>query len=257
MSDSTLIGVILTIIQVAVLLAVILPTARTMMRGKVTLISVFFCFAMGCFLLSNLYWVAYDCLRPDTRMPFAVNEFAECAMILFLSAGLEKVLVDERNIAWEIIFSFLFIGANIALWILWSGEWIQDILFGIPYIYYLWLLIRGIRSRNILPKADRICIGAINILIIACEFAVLFADCPENAMDIVIAVLTFGSLIWLLIRSVIHNDVFITFAFYFFSILAMYSFGDPLYNVAMIANTVAIPLMYRSIKKERNKDDLR
>ena len=47
MSDSTLIGVILTIVQVAVLVSVILPTARAMLRAKTTLISVFFCFAMG------------------------------------------------------------------------------------------------------------------------------------------------------------------------------------------------------------------
>ena len=66
-------------------------------------------------------------------------------MILFLSTGLEKVLRDEKRIAGEIIFSFFFIGANIALWIFWSGEWVQDILFGIPYVYFLWLLIRGIK----------------------------------------------------------------------------------------------------------------
>ena len=253
MSDSTLIGVILTIVQVGVLVAVILPTGRSMLRRNTTLIAVFFCFAMGCYLFSNLYWVAYDCLRPDTRMPFAVNEFAECAMILFLSAGLEKVLRDEKRIAWEIIFSFLFIGAHIALWIFWSGEWVQDIVFGIPYVYYLWLLIRGIRSRNILPKRDQIGIILIHIMVLVLEFIALYSEELYDATYIPIVVLTFAGLIWLMIRSIKEKDVFITYAFFMFSILAMYSFSDIFYDVAMVANTVAIPLMYLSLKKERDK----
>ena len=257
MSDSTLIGVILTIVQVAVLVSVILPSARAMLHGKATLISVFFCFAMGCYLFSDLYWVAYDCLRPDTRMPFAVNEFSECAMILFLSEGLEKVLRDEKRIAGEIIFSFFFIGANIALWILWSGEWVQDILFGIPYVYFLWLLIRGIKSRDLLPKIERAGIVLLNFLILALEFVALYSEKMDKTMNIPIAILTFGGLAWLLIRSIKTKDVFLAFTFFFSSIMAMYSFADLFYNLATAANTVALPLMYFSIKKERDKDDLR
>ncbi|MBP5186233.1 MAG: hypothetical protein J6040_04175 [Clostridiales bacterium] len=257
MSDATLISVILSVIQVVVLIAVILPTARAMLSGKTTLISVFFCFAMGCYLFSDLYWVAYDCLRPDTRMPFAVNEFSECAMILFLSAGLEKVLKDERKVAWEIIFSFAFIGANIALWILWSGEWVQDILFGIPYVYFLWLLIRGIKSRDLLPKIERAGIVLLNFLILALEFVALYSEKMDKTMNIPIAILTFGGLAWLLIRSIKTKDVFLAFAFFFSSIMAMYSFADLFYNLATAANTVALPLMYFSMKKERDKDDLR
>lgn len=254
MSDSTLMGVILTIVQVVILVAVILPTGRSMLRRNTTLISVFFCFAMGCYLFSNLYWVAYDCLRPDTRMPFAVNEFAECAMILFLSAGLEKTLREKTKIAWEIIFSFLFIGANIALWILWSGEWVQDIVFGIPYIYFLWLVIRGIRSRGILPKPDRIGIGLLTILVLVLNFVALYSEKMDEVTVIPIAILTFAGLIWLMIRSIVNKDVFITFAFFLFSVLAMYSFDEPLYNVALVANTVSIPLMYLSLKKERDRE---
>lgn len=257
MSDGTLIGVILTVVQIAVLFAVILPCVRMMLRGKSTLISVFFCLAMGSYLFSNLYWLVYDCIRPDTRMPFAVNEFAECAMILLLSAGLERVLSDEKRVAWEIFLSFAFIGANIALWILWSSEWIQDILFGIPYVYLLWLIVRGLRSRDILPKKERLGIALIQFLILVLEFVSLISVDVESALLIPLLVIIFACLGWLLFRSIKTRDVFVTSAFFLCTLLAMFSLSEPWYNIAMAADTVAIPILYLSVMKERDRDDIR
>ena len=134
MSGLTFFGIITTVVQSIVLVVIIAKTVRLMDNGKNVFLPFFFMLAMMSFLLSDLYWIAYDVLKPDTRMPIAANEIGECAMILLLSAGLDVVLNDKRKIPAEIVFTFLFIGANIVLWIAWSGEWLQDILFRIPRI---------------------------------------------------------------------------------------------------------------------------
>ena len=115
MSDQTLFGIITTILQTGALTVVIVSTIRLMLKEKTVFLPFMFVLAMASYLLSDLYWIAYDILKPDTRMPIACNEIGECAIILLLSAGLESLLVDKKKIAGEILFAFLFIGANIAL----------------------------------------------------------------------------------------------------------------------------------------------
>ena len=52
---------------------------------------VFFTFGLASYLISNVYWVAYDLLRPETRMPFAANEFGEIGLFLLLASTLNTV----------------------------------------------------------------------------------------------------------------------------------------------------------------------
>ena len=131
MSALTLQEIILTIIEIIVLVFLIVYSMRLTTGGKKRLLPVLFAFAMISYLLSDLYYLIYDFIRPDTRMPFAANEIAECALILLLSAGLEVLPEKKGKIIYKaLVFSVLFICANIALWIVWSGEWVQDSVFG-------------------------------------------------------------------------------------------------------------------------------
>ena len=140
MSDMTLLGILATVLQSGALAVVIVSTIKLMINKNATFLPFMFVLAMSSYFLSNLYWIAYDLLKPDTRMPIASNEIGECAMILLLSAGLDALLDGKQKKVGEVLFAFLFIGANIVLWIAWSGEWFQDILFGIPYVYFMWIL---------------------------------------------------------------------------------------------------------------------
>ena len=117
MSGLVLLEIIFTIFQSIILFVIISKAVRLIIEGKNVFLPFFFMLAMTSYLLSNLYWIAYDFLKPDTRMPIACNEIGECAMILLLSAGLESLLKDKKKVPGEIAFAFLFIGANIASWI--------------------------------------------------------------------------------------------------------------------------------------------
>jgi hypothetical protein len=150
----TRLDILTNIIQSIILIVIIAKTIKLTIETKASLLPFFFALALSGTLLSNFYWFAYDILKPDTRMPMACNEIGENATILLLCASLDTILKDKRKVASEIVFAIFFIGANIALWILWTGEWFQDILFGIPYIYFFWLLIRGLKSREILSHKE-------------------------------------------------------------------------------------------------------
>ena len=219
--------------------------------SKNCIFAFFIVLTMASCLLSNLYWIAYDLINPNTRMPIAANEIAECAAILLLSAALNSVLQNRKKKLGEILFAFFYTAANIVLWIVWSGEWFQDIFFGVPYIYFLWVLIHGLRSRKSLPSREMYLMAVTSVVTLA-----LLALLPISEGN-VYAFAKYGSymvkfalMIWLGIRCVQSKDIFVASAFFLWTNLAMFSSAEFYYQIAFLANTVALPFIFISMKKE-------
>ena len=255
MSGLTLFGIITTILQSIVLVVIIAKTVRLMNNGKNEFLPFFFVLAMSSFLLSNLYWIAYDVLKPGTRMPIAANEIGECAMILLLSAGLDVVLKDKKKIFGEIVFAILFIGVNIALWIAWSGEWLQDVLFGIPYIYFLWLLIRGMRSRGVLTRKELWLAAVMGVSVLILQIPLLYVKgFWFEFIKVCCSVVMFALMAWLGVKSFRSRDYFMTLAFFLWTELSMFLTYGVYYYLAFSSNVLVLPLMYVSMKKELAND---
>ena len=255
MSGETLFEVVITIIQSIVLVVFITKTIFLVLKQKTSFLPFFFALAMTSCLLSNLYWIAYDLLKPDTRMPFASNEVAECAMILLLSAGLDSLLNDKKKVPGEIIFSILYIGVNIALWIAWSGEWLQDILFGIPYIYFLWILIRGIRSRGVLTRKELWFASLMGVSVLIMQVSLLFGK--GSLFEFIEAVCfaeMFALMAWFGFKSFRSKDFFVTSTFFLWTELAMFLCSQPYYYLAFGVNVIVVPMMFMSMKKELADD---
>ena len=257
MSEETLVDVLGSIIQSFILVVVIAKSIRMMPFGKKSILPFFFVLTMASCLLSNLYWIAYDLINPDTRMPIAANEIAECAAILLLSAGLNSVLKNHQKVPWEILFAIFYTAGNIVLWIVWSGEWFQDIFFGIPYIYFLWVLIRGLRSREFMPPKE-LCVVAVTSVVVLAMLAMLpiseghvYAFAKYGSY-----VVKFALMVWLGIRSFQSKDVFVVSTFFLWTNLAMFSSAECYYYIAFFANTVAFPFMYISMEKELSDNDI-
>ena len=251
MSDFANIEVLSTVLQVVVLVVVIAKTNRLIINEKSFFLPFFFALAMASFFLSDVYWFVYDVLKPDTRMPIAANEFGECAMILLLSAGLETLLTDKKKVAGEIVYAVLYTAANIALWIVWTGEWLQDILFGIPYAYFLWVLIRGMRTREMMGRKELFMALAVSIFVLINLSAVCFVDGIVREFVVQLCYVTmFTMMVWLGVKSFRRMDFFVTSTFFLWTNLAMFATPVPYYYVSFIGNTVALPLMLLSMKKE-------
>ena len=83
-----LISVSLQVVMLSVLLALSLKLIKESGRQ---LPAVFLSFCYTLWLLSDIYWVIYDLIRPDQRMPFAANEIGEAATILMMAATVNSV----------------------------------------------------------------------------------------------------------------------------------------------------------------------
>lgn len=258
MSDLARFEIFATSVQVVILIVVIAKTNKLMINQAMVLLPFFFVLAMLSYLFSDVYWIVYDFLKPDTRMPIAANEFGECALILLLSAGLETILTDKKKLVGEVAFACLFISANIALWIVWSGEWLQDILFGAPYIYFLWLLIRGVRTRGLMKRNESFAVLVMSVSVLVMLTVLLFVDGVGHAvLKASVLVTMFAMMLWLAIKSFRRKDFFVATTFFLCTSLAMFATPDPYYNVPFLANTAALPLMFMAMKKELASNALR
>ena len=74
------------LLQTAVLAALVFLSIRLLLKKTGSLTAVFVSFFFALWFLADIYWLVYDILRADARMPFAANEFAEAAMMLTLAA---------------------------------------------------------------------------------------------------------------------------------------------------------------------------
>ena len=162
--------VVFNLFFTAILLLVFLGTIRLLELEKREARTVLFAFAVASVLLSNLYWLAYDILRPGTRMPFAANEIGEWALFLLLGAAV-RTQPEVHSAKREVFCAALFTAANVALWIAWSGEWIQDILTGAAFGYFLCMLAAQLRQEEAFP---------------VWEWRLLGVACPVCGADIVL-----------------------------------------------------------------------
>lgn len=255
MSNLTLVEILLTIFQSGVLVFIIANTVPLVHGSKSYFLPFFFALSMASRLLSNFYWIAYDILRPDSRMPIACNEIGECAMILLLSAGLDSVLKDKKIAIGEVVFAILFTCANIAAWIAWSGEWFQDVLFGIPYAYFIWLLIRGLKSRGCLTRKELWFSSATAVFVLVMQIPLLIVKGSLfEFTKIVFFVVIFAMMGWFGIKSFQSKDFFVASAFFLWTELAMFLTSGVFYYIVFAANVLVLPLLFISMKKELADD---
>lgn len=245
--------------QVIVLAFVLVSSSRLMTFEESGPFPAFFTFAMLSLLLSCVYNAIYNTLSPDVRLPFAVDEIAECAALLLLSAGFEILLGKSKKIhVLPLLFSVMFMGANIALWIAWSGEWGQDIVFGLPYIYFMYLLLRGLHDTKALRLTEMLFIAFFASGILYAMTAELSAP-EEYALTIDLSCLIVSVIIEALLFVKYFaamrepeggkKALFLSLAIVFWTILVTYMNEDILYNVALLINTISLPFTLLAVKK--------
>ena len=168
-------GMIALGLQTVVIIALVVWTARLLVPGRLSELVVFTAFGLSSFLLSNLYWIAWTLLEHETRMPFAVNEIGECAAALLLAAAMRTQLSDLlRGRLAEILLPAAFAACNVALWIGWSGEWVEDAVSGLALGYYLIVATRLLRQDQALSGPEWIGLGAVSALLMLLQGLTFF-----------------------------------------------------------------------------------
>ena len=146
--------------MIPVPLFVILYTLGLLKNGIRSMRMILFGFAMACLALSHTYWFIFDFMYEGKELPFAANELGEWGLFLLLGAALSNGVKPRRlSFALEAILMFLFVLANVSLWIYWNGEWIQDLATGASLSYLLYALIRNMKYSERFSKPEWILLG--------------------------------------------------------------------------------------------------
>jgi len=254
-------------VQVAVVIPITFLSARLMKKGKNGMFPAFYTFAMMSMLLSDLYCLIFCIVRPEERMPFAVDEIAECAMLLLLSAGLEALSGKRKKwMPGAFLFTLLYMSATIALWIAWSGEWVQDILFGIPYAYLAYMLVRGLEyvrawdtdAEKILAMITSVVILILQTIMILIEEGMAWDVLNEGSYAIMYAFTAW--LFWKNYRSLRDKSygektLYLALTLFFWTVLVTYMSDEIYYDVSLGINTLSIPVIYVAVKRLRGDDE--
>ena len=247
----------LNIVQIPVLFSVIAAMIRKTGR-RMGLFAAFFTFAMIALALEDIYWITYDFLRPDTWMPFAADEFAGSAAILLLGAALAtKVDKDLETKRSELVFSVLFMAGCALLWIAWSGEWIQDIVFTAPYVYFLYVVIRGLRGTGSLERWQTYLAVVICAAVIILDAVALFVS--EQAAGLLYNlnyVILNGTTILLFVKVLRSKSrpLFLSFALYVWSRLVIYLSSDLFYNIGLALQILTLPVICYAVISSMEKE---
>lgn len=254
---------ILNIVHFLVVIAIIAITAKKTGRGR-GLFAALFLFGMVAFALEDVYWIAYDAIRPESRMPFAANEIACSAALLLLGAAMEtKAGKDLPHKAADLVISVFFIAVNVVLWIIWSGEWFEDLVFAAPYVYYMYALLRRIRSLGGLKKWAAFALSAFFTCLYAAWFISLRTGEHVTGLINNINYLSSEALILILFVSAIclyrkedgkEKAAALSFAATFWTILAAYMSDGVFYSIALFANILSLLLLQAALLTEAQND---
>lgn len=252
--------VFLDLLRSIVLFTVVVLSVIRIRQRKGKLCMVFFAMAVSSLMLSEIYWLVYDSLRPDIRMPFAANEVSEWAFFMLLGVSLSsrsKLVFSESKK--EMFGAVLFAAANVALWIGWSGEFIQDILTGFVYAYFLGVLVIKIKNEGVLNRLQWVLLYTDCFLLIAGQTATfLVPDQVRKFVDLSCYVLLFATCAVFLFAAIFYNikkdkpEEAVCYSYSAFAWVAttMYMSADIFYLMAMFLSIICFPLMYISIKRE-------
>ena len=247
---------VVNIMLIPVAVWVIVAVARRTGKSR-GLFAAFFVYGMIALVLEDIYWVAYDILRPESRMPFAADELAGCAVILLLGSALATRLDDRADgKALALVLSVVFTSVNTALWIAWTHEWFQDIICAIPYVYFMYVLIRGLMNTGAVGQRERLfAVCAISVVLILYIVGSLtdgaVSDNCYNTGLVLMNMIT----VLLLIKAVLmprfgcSEDawLFSSFAVFFYGRLAIYLSWGMFYPIALFLNILTLPVMLKSV----------
>lgn len=179
-------------LQIAVLSVLLFLSVRLIWKSGRSLTAVFLTFLFALWLFVDLYWMIYDYMRPDRRMPFAVNEIGEIAVLLMIAAIIRSAVAFRLNSARkQAVGAVLFGAGNIALWIAWSGEWMQDVLSGAALAFCLCCAACALKDRRCLSTGEWIGLA------VGCAALLLAQSCTFFTGEQLTAALDLGCYVFL------------------------------------------------------------
>lgn len=256
----TIIQITLISVSIQILVLALLLTLSVKLIGESgrSLTAVFLSFSLALWLLTDLYWLIYDLMRPESRMPFAANEIGEAALFLVTAATINSAVKRRTRLPMGyLVGTFLFSVSNVVLWILWSGEVVQDIVSGIVFAWLFCSIVRALRWSQALSSREWIVLAVLCTALIISQGLTFIV--PENVKPVpdtcAYLLLIAGGVffIYKLIRAykggLAYAQLFLSYALVVWLTMAKYMSGGNWYNLFLTLETIGIPLWYMSVRK--------
>ena len=251
----TLISVSIQILVLALLLTL---SVKLISESERNLTAVFMSFYFALWLLTDLYWLVYDLMRPDMRMPFAANEIGEAAMFLTGAATINSAVKHRTRLPMGYLAGIhLFAISNVVLWILWSGEIVQDIIVGTVSIWFFYSIVRALRWSQALSSREWIVLAVLCTALIISQGLTFIV--PEYARDIpdlcayiimIAGIVFFAYAFFKAYREKLpYAQLFLSFALSIWITVSKYMSGGNWYNLFLTLETIGFPLWYITVRK--------
>ena len=241
--------------QIGVLSALLALSARLVRESGRALAAVFLTFVFSLWLLTDLYWVIYDIMRPDARMPFAANEIGEAAVFLLEAAMLASLRRGSGLARGPAIGALIFAACNVALWVGWSGEWADDLFIGTAYGCFLAQLAVALDAEDLLRRGEGIAVAAGCALLALGEGLTFLLPEAAKALDLGCSLLMVGGAAYwgLKLRSAWRGGAVpalcLVYALLGWILTAKYMSAGGWYALFMICETLCLPLLYLAARR--------
>lgn len=256
---NSIISLILLLFQVAVLCVLLFLCGRMIGAYKKSLTPVFLAFSLALWLFTDLYWLIYDLIRQNARMPFGANEIGEAAVFLTLAAALSATVSHGFYEAKaQAVGAVVFAACNMALWIAWSGEWLQDTLVGASFGYLLYTIACSLKAQRALRRGEWTLLGLACALLILAQTMTFFAEAGmKKTLDAACSVLlSVGVAYWGLKllqareKGLRHRTLLcLAYGLTAWIIMAKYMSEGMIYLLLMFAETLSLPPLFLSAGK--------
>ena len=260
---------ILNLIQMFVIAFGAYKSIRHIKDKGSSVVLIFFVYALLCYFLGDLYYLATEIIRPDVRIPFGVDCIADMGVNLLLASLLNAVFNDKNeNVTLEIIHSVIYAIAITILWIVWAGEWTKDILGGIYFGYFLFVGIVSLKKSHAFPKKRRVALNVMAFTVLVMHYITIFV--PEDVASYyvnAVYIIMFIGIVWLAIiavislvktiksddRDVAKQAVAVGFIMLIWSLNTLYTSDSVMYYIADVACTLALLIIIYAVTSLEEK----
>ena len=160
-----------TLLQIAVVAFAVIKIVPQMRRSGNSVILVFLLYAYICLLLSDIYWISLSVVHPDERLSFSISDVADIGEQLMLASALGVIF---RGIKYrkrlELILTIVASIGLIVLWVVWTDEWIKNILGGISFGYLMFEVVLAAKKTNAFSRREAIVIWCVSFVCLVLSY---------------------------------------------------------------------------------------